>query len=113
MLVIHPQHDQIIDVRDVDAQVQRYLAADGHVSYVRDHCSEHISLMLLSAPLALNWLKNQFRGTGTSNAQNIPVFSIALSAKAIRGYLSILATMLRAVLARPLGPTTARSQHRI
>lgn len=87
--------------------------ADGHVSYVRDHCSKHISLMLLSAPLALNWLKNRFRGTGTSNAQNIPVFSIALSAKVIRGYLSILATMLRAVLARPLGPTTARSQHRI
>ncbi|WP_235621298.1 hypothetical protein [Mycobacteroides abscessus] len=35
--------------------------------------------------LALNWWNNRFRGTGTSNAQSITVFSIALSTKVIRG----------------------------
>ncbi|WP_317472697.1 lipase family protein, partial [Cronobacter sakazakii] len=84
--VLHPKHDQIIDVGDVDAQVDRYLAADGQVNYVRDRCSEHITLMLISAPLALNWLKNRRLSTATATGRNISIFSIALSAKAIRGY---------------------------
>lgn len=109
-LVLHPQHDQIIDVRDVDAQVERYLAADGQINYVRDGCSEHITLMLLSAPLALNWLKNRFLGIASETGQNVAVFSIALSTKAIRGYFSMLVTMLKIVMARPLGPAyTSRS----
>ncbi|MFD6195624.1 lipase family protein [Mycobacteriaceae bacterium NPDC060252] len=102
LLVLHPQHDQIIDVGDVDAHVERYLAADGQVNYVRDRCSEHLSLMLISAPLALNWLKSRCRSTVTATGRNVAVFSIALSTKAIRGYFSMLITMLKIVTARPL-----------
>lgn len=111
ILVLHPQHDQIIDVNDVDAHVERYRAGGGQVSYVRDRCSEHISLMLLSAPLALNWLKGRCQGQAAAPSRTTTVRSLTLSTKAIRGYLGILVTMLKIVTGRPLGSASAWRIH--
>ncbi|GAB5904772.1 lipase family protein [Mycobacteroides chelonae] len=112
VLILHPQHDQIIDVRDVDAHVERYRAANGQVSYVLDRCSEHISLMLLSAPMALNWLKSRCRPASVASGRIVTLFSIALSSKAIRGYMSMMIVMLKIVTARAIGPARRRPNRR-
>ncbi|WP_134205438.1 lipase family protein [Mycobacteroides salmoniphilum] len=111
ILVLHPQHDQIIDVKDVDAHVERYQAGGAQVSYVRDRCSEHISLMLLSVPLALNWLKSRCQGEAPALSRIATVRSLAVSTKAIRGYIGLLVTAVKIVTGRPLGPAPARLSH--
>ncbi len=60
LLVLQAVHDEIISVKDVDGQVDRYREGGAQVTYVRDHLSEHYALLPLSTPLALAWLTQRF-----------------------------------------------------
>jgi pimeloyl-ACP methyl ester carboxylesterase len=62
LLVLQAIHDEIISVDDVDGQVERYRRGGAQVTYVRDRLAEHYALLPLSAPLALAWLTQRFKG---------------------------------------------------
>lgn len=62
LLVVQAVHDEVIDVADVDAQVQRYRDQGVSVTYVRDQLSEHYTLLPLSGPLAVGWLAHRLEG---------------------------------------------------
>lgn len=60
LLVVQATHDQVIDVRDVDSQVERYVEGGAEVLYLRDRLSEHNSLLVLGFPAMLGWLLDRF-----------------------------------------------------
>jgi pimeloyl-ACP methyl ester carboxylesterase len=62
LLVLQAVHDEIISVKDVDGQVERYRQGGAQVTYVRDRLSEHYALLPLSTPLVLAWLTQRFKG---------------------------------------------------
>nr|WP_271211724.1 lipase family protein [Rhodococcus wratislaviensis]GLK37896.1 putative lipase [Rhodococcus wratislaviensis] len=105
LLVVHPIHDQIICVDDVDRQVERYVEGGAHVTYVRDRLSEHLSLMVISAPTVLEWLTDRFDGKPLPAAGTSTVWSIALSSTLapLHGLLTVGRTAARVLFARPLG----------
>lgn len=98
LLVLHANHDQIIDVIDVDAQVERYERLGVRVEYVRDRASEHITLMVLGMPLMLHWLEDRF--AGLSLGESRVVTSVALSRRAWQGYAGLIGSVLRVVTGR-------------
>ncbi|MCQ4122699.1 lipase family protein [Rhodococcus tibetensis] len=105
LLVVHPVHDQIIDIDDVDGQVERYVEGGAHVTYVRDRLSEHLSLMVISAPAMLEWLTDRFAGRPLPAAGTTTVWSIACSALSpLHGLLTVGRTAAKVLFARPLGP---------
>lgn len=99
LLVLQGVHDRIIDVRDVDAQVEKYFAGGAQVHYVRDRASDHATLMILGLPRMLDWLQARFEGreaqTGTDT-----VASVALSPRAWFGYVRLLAAAAKTVVGR-------------
>lgn len=101
VLVVQSVHDQIIDVRDVDGQVARYVEAGVDVSYVRDRFSEHLSLMVLGLPAMLGWLERRFtddpRPVGNRTRT---VTSMALSPRAWPGFVQVLAGAAKTVVGR-------------
>ncbi len=101
LLVVHGVHDQVIHVDDVDGQVERYVDGGAHVRYVRDRCSEHLLLLPIAMPLMLRWLSDRFDGRPASQGTTT-VLSVALSPRALVGYLGVAAAAVRAVLGRPL-----------
>ena len=104
LLVLHPVHDQFIDVADVDGQVHRYLDAGVHVQYLRDRLSEHITLMPLSAPTALNWLTDRIDGRPLSPPGIKTVWSTAASPSGMRGLLAMAHVAIRVLMGRTLTP---------
>ncbi|MCZ4563174.1 lipase [Rhodococcus sp. IEGM 1401] len=98
LLVIQSVHDQIIAVDDVDGQVDRYIEAGAHVTYLRDRLSEHLSLHPIGAPLTLNWLSDRFAGVPVEEPSTRTVWSIAFSFAAVRGLLSMTWTTIRALV---------------
>jgi hypothetical protein len=105
LLVVHPVHDQIIHIEDVDGQVERYVEGGAHVTYVRDRLSEHLSLMVIAAPAMLEWLTDRFAGTPLPPSGTTTVWSIASSALSpLHGLLTVGRTAVRVLFARPLGP---------
>lgn len=104
LLVVAPVHDQFIDVVDVDGQVDRYLDAGAHVQYLRDRLSEHITLMPLSAPTALDWLTDRIDGKPLPPPGIETVWSTALSLKGIRGLFDMALVAAKVVLGRRLTP---------
>jgi alpha-beta hydrolase superfamily lysophospholipase len=97
LLVVQAVHDQIIAVDDVDGQVDRYLEAGAHVTYLRDRLSEHLSLHPLSAPLTLDWLADRFAGLPVAEPGTRTVWSTAFSFAAVRGLMSLTWTTVRAL----------------
>jgi alpha-beta hydrolase superfamily lysophospholipase len=97
LLVVQAVHDQIIAVDDVDGQVDRYLEAGAHVTYLRDRLSEHLSLHPLSAPLTLDWLADRFAGLPVAESGTTTVWSTAFSFAAVRGLMSLTWTTVRAL----------------
>jgi alpha-beta hydrolase superfamily lysophospholipase len=97
LLVVQAVHDQIIAVDDVDGQVDRYLEAGAHVTYLRDRLSEHLSLHPLSAPLTLDWLADRFAGLPVAEPATRTVWSTAFSFAAVRGLMSLTWTTVRAL----------------
>ncbi|MBV9351748.1 MAG: lipase [Mycobacterium sp.] len=117
LLVVQAVHDQFIDVEDVDGQVRRYLDAGAHVEYLRDRLSEHITLMPLSAPIALDWLTDRIAGRPLPAPGIKTVWSTAWSRKGIRGLLRMALVAAKVVMGRPLtprssGPHTAHARDR-
>lgn len=102
VLVVQPVHDAFLDVDAVDGQVRRYLAAGVSVDYRRDRLSDHITLMPLSAPVALEWLTDRFAGRPLPPSSFRTVWSVAGSRRGVRGLLAMVATALMVVLGRPL-----------
>ena len=102
VLVVQSTQDQIIDVDDVDAQVERYVARGADVVYLRDRLSEHISLMLLAFPTMLGWLEERFeQGDGpTVTSGTRQRLSVALSPHAWSGYWRLGTSAARVVLGR-------------
>lgn len=98
LLVIQSVHDQIIAVDDVDGQVDRYIEAGAHVTYLRDRLSEHLSLHPIGAPLTLDWLSDRFAGVPVEEPSTRTVWSIAFSFAAVRGLLSMTWTTVRALV---------------
>ena len=101
VLVVQSRRDQIIDVRDVDGQVDRYVDAGAEVLYLRDRASEHISLMLLAFPVMLEWLSDRFEDGGSSASTGTrDHVSLALSPRAWPGFLRLGAVAARTVVGR-------------
>jgi hypothetical protein len=102
LLVVHPVHDQIIAAEDVDGQVARYVAGGAHVTYLRDRLSEHLSLMVLSAPVVFDWLTDRFEGAPVPAAHTATVWSTAFRMASLSGFLRVGRAAAKAILARPL-----------
>lgn len=102
VLVVQPIHDAFIDAAAVDGQVLRYLHAGARVEYRRDRLSDHITLMPLSAPAALDWLSDRLDGRPFVASTTQTVWSIALSWKGVRGLFGMLLTVARIVVGRRL-----------
>ncbi|MDV3123714.1 lipase family protein [Mycobacterium sp. 21AC1] len=102
VMVLQPVHDQFIDVRAVDGQVQRYLDAGAHVEYLRDRLSEHLTLMPLSAPAALDWLTDRIAGRPLGQPGITTVLSLACSRQGIGGLLRMAQVAGRVFLGLPL-----------
>lgn len=62
VLIVQAAHDKIIDVKAIDALAETYRASGASVTYHRDGFGEHLSLHVLSAPMALRWLRDRFAG---------------------------------------------------
>src|SRR5262249_22927114 len=56
VLIVQAVHDYLIDVHDIDALADAYIAGGAAVSYHRDAFNEHMLLHPLSAPMTLRWL---------------------------------------------------------
>ncbi|KRF19951.1 hypothetical protein ASG90_19665 [Nocardioides sp. Soil797] len=99
VLVVQSVNDQIIDVAEVDTQVAAYADGGADVRYVRDRCSEHISLMVLAMPAMMDWLEQRFEGeeppTGTAT-----VTSLALSGRALVGFAAMLGAAAKTLVGR-------------
>lgn len=99
LLVVQAVHDQIIDHRDIDSQVRQYADGGTEITYVKDHLSEHISLMILGLPVMLNWLERRFRGIEPTSGTHA-VRSLALSPRAWPDYVRMLGAAARTVVGR-------------
>ena len=60
VLLVQAVHDYLIDVDDIDALADTYIAGGANVTYHRDAFNEHLLLHPLSAPMALRWLQDRF-----------------------------------------------------
>lgn len=99
VLVVQSTHDQIIDIDDVDALVEKYADGGADVRYLRDRLSEHISLMVLGLPQMLAWLEERFEG-GPAPTGTATVTSLALSPRSWGGFARMLAAAARTAVGR-------------
>ena len=102
LLVLHPVHDQIIAVEDIDGQVERYEKGGAHVTYVRDRLSEHLSLMVLSAPVVLDWLSDRFDNAPLPESARSTVWSTAFRMASLSGFLGVGRAAAKALFSRRL-----------
>jgi hypothetical protein len=102
LLVVHPVHDQIIAADDIDGQVERYLASGAHVTYLRDRLSEHLSLIILSAPVVLDWLADRFEGAPVPASGTSTVWSTAFRTASLPGFFRVGLAAVKAILSRPI-----------
>ena len=105
LMMVQSVHDQVIDIEDIDALAVRYLDGGAHVTYVRDRLSEHMSLLTLSSPLALNWLDDRFNDRVLPRSEVRNVRSVIFSREEFLALLMILLNMLKMILCQPIrGP---------
>ena len=98
LLVVQAIRDLVIDARDVDALVEKYVAGGATVRYVRDHASEHIGLMVLAQPMMLAWMEARFEGLPAPSGQVSS--ALVLDPRSWGGYAALLGTTLRLLLGR-------------
>lgn len=99
VLVAQSVHDQMIDVADVDAFVERYVDGRAEVLYLRDRLSEHISLMILGLPTMLGWLDDRFAGKVPETGIRT-VTSLATSPRSWPGFARLLLGAAKAAVGR-------------
>lgn len=102
LMVVQAVHDQVIHIDDVDGLAERYLDRGAHVTYLRDRYSEHLSLLPLSAPLAVNWLADRFNDRPRTPSGARTVRSVAFSRSEFRGLLAGLLTIVKMVFRQPV-----------
>lgn len=99
LLVVQACNDQIIDVVDVDALVDRYLAGGATVRYARARFSEHTALMLTAQPMMVSWLADRFADVPAPE-ETTTVASMTLSLRAWLGYAAMARTALGVLTGR-------------
>lgn len=99
LLVLQATRDRIIDVREVDDLVERYVEGGATVRYVRDRASEHIGLMVIAQPLMMSWLEGRFAATPAPTG-TVTVPSLLLAPLSWPGYVELLRSTLRLVCGR-------------
>ncbi|NNH72404.1 lipase [Nocardia uniformis] len=104
VLSVQGVHDLIIPVGNVDQLVHRYRIAGTHVRYIRDLIGGHVTLGLLAAPLLENWLADRFAQRPLPSGITKTVLSVALSRRALTGYLSLAGVLVKALTSRPFQP---------
>lgn len=102
LFVVQSVGDQIIHARRVDDQISRYRAAGAHVTYRRDRLSEHISLLVLAAPMSMSWLADRFAGRALPASDTRTVWSVAASPVFLRGVIGGLQTLIRMAAGLPV-----------
>ncbi|MFI6956611.1 lipase family protein [Nocardia sp. NPDC050408] len=102
LLVVQPVRDKIVHIEGIDAQVDLYRRGGTHVTYLRDRCSDHFTLLPLSTPMSLRWLADRFAGEQLPPADTHTVWSVATMAPGVRGFAELALTALRVVFGRPL-----------
>jgi hypothetical protein len=105
LYVYQSLNDELIPPADVDGVVQTYCGAGANVTYQRDIFSEHISLAVIGAPDALNWLSDRLAGTPVAaGCHTSTVASSLLSPSALVTFGSVIFDDLLALLSLPIGP---------
>jgi hypothetical protein len=102
VFVYQAVHDELVPETYVAETVAQWCAGGGRVTYVRDEASEHVSLFLTGAPLALNWLNERLAGASVpAGCSTTTVLSTALTPGEFAALPSYLQADLEADL---LGP---------
>ncbi|QLY30889.1 lipase family protein [Nocardia huaxiensis] len=102
VLVVQPVNDQVIHVKGIDGQVDRYREGGAAVWYVRDRLSEHFSLLPLSTPISLDWLADRIAGKPLQAPTTKTVWSVALHPARWRSMVEMATTAMRVTLGMPL-----------
>ncbi|MBF6331770.1 lipase family protein [Nocardia transvalensis] len=102
MLVVQAVRDSVISVRSIDRLVARYRTAGTPVRYLRDLVGGHVSLGALAAPLLADWVADRLEGRPLPPATTTTQLSVALSPRALRGYLRLGGVLLRILTGRPI-----------
>lgn len=111
LLVVQSAHDQVIDVRDIDSHVARYVDGGAAVRYLRDRLSEHNSLLVLGFPAMVGWLEERFAAGGADVGDSADVaggadaegriedrLSLALEPRSWPGFARLAGAATRTVL---------------
>ena len=104
LMVVQAVYDQVIHIDDIDGLAERYLARGTHVTYLRDRLSEHLTLLPLSTPLAVNWLADRFNDRELPPAGTRTVRSVIFSRREFRTMLGGIAGIAKMALRQPIRP---------
>ncbi|WP_431971128.1 lipase family protein [Nocardia sp. bgisy134] len=116
MLVIQGVNDELIAVADVDAHVERYVAAGATIRYLRDRLSLHLPLLYIGTPFTMNWLADRFEQRDTGPTGTDTVWSLAFGRREVVGHLRfarLFGRMLAALpITAPARPTASAAPRR-
>ncbi|HVW40968.1 MAG TPA: lipase family protein [Amycolatopsis sp.] len=104
VFVYQAVHDELVPDTYVGDTVTQWCASGGRITYVRDEASEHATLMVTGAPLALNWLNERLGGAPVpSGCSTTTVPSTVLTPTGLATLPPYLQAALLGLLGRPLG----------
>lgn len=101
LLVVQAVADPVIAVRDVDELVATYRRGGATVDYMRDRFSEHITALVLSVTLSLDWLQARMAGAPARDRTRSTV--LAARPRTWAGLLRHGAVVARIAAGRGLG----------
>ena len=102
LLIAQSVIDQVIHIGDVDGLAERYLDRGAHVTYVRDRLSEHMSLLPLSGPLAINWLSDRFNERELAPPGTRTVSSVVFSGRELKTLLAGIGVIVKMLFRQPV-----------
>jgi Secretory lipase len=102
VLIVQAAHDRIVSVDDIDALAHTYCAGGTDVTYHRDKFCEHILLHPLSAPMALGWLRDRFKGRPTREPRTRTTWPTLLNPATYRGMARLARISAKVITGRPL-----------
>ncbi len=101
LLIVQSVNDEIIAVADIDALVDRYIAAGAQVHYLRDRLSLHLPLQFIAIPAMLDWIADRFAAVPATPGIST-VRSVAATRRALRGHRAMARLTARLLAARPI-----------
>ena len=105
MFVYKGMKDEISPYQETDALVNKYCSDGASIYYHRDEWTDHGSLAILAAPIALSWLKDTLHGRNTGKScstKTVP--SSAFDPTWLTVFPKVLADALLDLLGKPVGP---------